>query len=244
MSDNNDDQAPSASFKISMSSVVESDRILFKRESVKFYKIILFLVISDFSLTEFIFIHDYFIKATIAKKNFIIYSLITLIFFIFLLIFLYLDKSILSKIARFSYLIIGLSFFIYEIIKRMIDLNEKGFVMEVWDYILFIVLALSIIPKITGFLYIRIFERSIIKMEAAKLAEDKEMLIEKVSDNLDRSTVGNRILEKEMEKELEKEEEEIIFKVNNEKTLDNKKDNNKNQRKNIDDDKEEVANMD
>ena len=244
MSDNNDDQAPSASFKISMSSVVESDRILFKRESVKFYKIILFLVISDFSLTEFIFIHDYFIKATLEKKYFIIYSLITLIFFIFLLIFLYLDKSILSKIARFSYLIIGLSFFIYEIIKRMIDLNEKGFVMEVWDYILFIVLALSIIPKITGFLYIRIFERSIIKMEAAKLAEDKEMLIEKVSDNLDRSTVGNRILEKEMEKELEKEEEEIIFKVNNEKTLDNKKDNNKNQRKNIDDDKEEVANMD
>ena len=73
--------------------------------------------------------------------------------------------------------------------------------MEVYDYILFIVLALSIIPKITGFLYIRIFERSIIKMEAAKLAEEHEMFIEKVADKLDRSTVGNRILEKEIEKE-------------------------------------------
>ena len=243
MSDNND-QAPSASFKISMSSVIESDRVLFKKESVKFYKIVLFLVIGDFLLTEFIFIHDYFIKKPpIGKTNFIAYSLTTVIFFILLLIFLYLEKSILSKIARFSYLIIGLSFFIYEVVEKMIKLNDNGFNMEAADYILFIVLALSIIPKITGFLYIRIFERSIIKMEAAKLAEEHEMFIEKVSEKLDRSTVGNRILEKEMEKELEKEEEEIIFKVNNEKIMDNKIQGNKNKRKDIDDDKEEVADM-
>ncbi len=81
-------------------------------------------------------------------------------------------------------------------------------------------------------------------MEAAKLAEEHEMFIEKVADKLDRSTVGNRILEKEMEKELEKDEEEVIFKVNNEKILDNKLDSNKNKRKDIDDDKEEVADMD
>ena len=243
MSDNND-QAPSASFKISMSSVIESDRVLFKKESVKFYKIVLFLVIGDFLLTEFIFIHDYFIKEPpIEKTNFIAYTLTTVIFFILLLIFLYLEKSILSKIARFSYLIIGLSFFIYEVVEKMIKLNDDGFNMKAADYILFIVLALSIIPKITGFLYIRIFERSIIKMEAAKLAEEHEMFIEKVSEKLDRSTVGNRILEKEMEKELEKEEEEIIFKVNNEKIMDNKIQGNKNKRKDIDDDKEEVADM-
>jgi len=243
MSDNND-QAPSTSFKISMSSVIESDRVLFKKESVKFYKIVLFLVIGDFLLTEFIFIHDYFIKEPpIEKTNFIAYSLTTVIFFILLLIFLYLEKSILSKIARFSYLIIGLSFFIYEVVEKMIKLNDNGFKMEAADYILFIVLALSIIPKITGFLYIRIFERSIIKMEAAKIAEEHEMFIEKVSEKLDRSTVGNRILEKEMEKELEKEEEEIIFKVNNEKIMDNKIQSNKNKRKDIDDDKEEVADM-
>ena len=239
----NNGQTPSASFKISMSSVIESDRVLFKRESAKFYKIVLFLVIGDFLLTEFIFIHDYFLRESIRGKNFAVYTLITILFFVLLLLFLYLQKSILSKIARFSYLIIGLSFFIYEVIIRMIELNEKEFIMEAYDYILFIVLALSIIPKITGFLYIRIFERSIIKMEAAKLAEEHEMFIEKVADKLDRSTVGNRILEKEMEKELEKEEEEVIFKVNNEKILDNKLDSNKNKRKDIDDDKEEVADI-
>ena len=124
---------------------------------------------------------------------------------------------------------------------KMIDLSDKDFSMEILDYILFIVLALSIIPRITGFLYIRIFERSIIKMEAAALAEEHEMFIEKVANKLDRSTAGNRILEKEMEKELEKEEEEIIFKVNDEKILSNK---NNNEKKENDENKEEVANLD
>ena len=239
MSDNNG-QAPTESFKISMSSVVESDQVLFRQESSKFYKIVLFLIIGDFILSEFILVHDYCINTNKNWGLFIVLTLILFIFFLLLLVFLYLKKSILSKISRFSYLIIGISFFIYEVVMKMIDLSDKDFSMEILDYILFIVLALSIIPRITGFLYIRIFERSIIKMEAAALAEEHEMFIEKVANKLDRSTAGNRILEKEMEKELEK-EEEIIFKVNDEKILSNK---NNNEKKENDENKEEVANLD
>ena len=109
-------ESPYPSFKISMSSVVESDRELFNRKSSKFYKIILALIISDFILTEYIFIHDYFLKTNITLYLFLIYSSIALIFFITLIILLYLKKILLSKIARFSYLIIGICFFVFEVL--------------------------------------------------------------------------------------------------------------------------------
>ena len=243
-----EDQTPSTSFKISMSSVVESDRVLFNIESKKFYKIILFLIIADFILTELVFIHDYIVKSYIddktekSLKKFFIFSSIALLFFILLLIFLYIKKSIISKIARFSYLSIGLIFFIYQVVIKMIELNDKEFDMGAFDYILFIVLALSIIPRITGFLYIRIFERTLKKLEDATLTEDREAFIEKVADNFDRSTISNKLLDKEIEKELEKDEEEIIFKINNEKILENKTENKQNIKK--DEDKEEIADMD
>ena len=245
MSDNNT-QTASGSFKISMGSVIESDIILFRKESAKFYKIVFCLIIVDFSLTEFIFVNDCLIqKEEKDLKLFFILSFISLVFFILLLIFLYLKKSSLTKIARFSYLIIGIGFFIYKVVEKMLDLNSRDYEMDSFDYILFVVLALSIIPRITCFLYIRFFERSIIKMEAAALAEEHEMFIEKVANKLDRSTDGNRILEKEIEKQLEKEDEEIIIKANDEKNSDNKKKNenkNENKKKENGDDKEENAN--
>ena len=221
--------SPYPSFKISMSSVVESDRELFNRKSSKFYKIILILIISDFVLTEYIFIHDYFLKTNITLNLFLIFSLITLIFFISLIILLYLKKILLSKIARFCYLVIGICFFVFEVIIRMMKLSNRDFDMDFYDYILFIALAFSIIPRITGFLYIRIFERAIKKMDEAKRAEEHEMFKEKVYNKLDSSTAGNRNLEKEIEKELEKDDEEIIFKYKDEKLTGDKIENNKNE---------------
>ena len=222
--------SPYPSFKISMSSVVESDRVLFSRRTLKFYKIILILIISDLVLTEYIFIHDYFFKKEETLSFFLIYFFICLVFFITLIILLYLRKILLSKIIRFIYLILGICFFIFEVIIRMMNLSTNEFNMDFTDYILFIVIALSIIPRITGFLYIRFFEKAIKKMNEATIAEEQTMFIEKVSNNMDRSTAGNRVLEKEkeIEKELEKDEEEIIFKFNNEKLIGNKIENNEN----------------
>ena len=223
----NEPQTQTTSFKVSMSSVIESDRVLFARESSKFFKIILILISTDFFLTEFVFIYDYIID----EQNlafFGIFSSIALIFFGVILILLYCKKSILSKITRFVYLIAGLLYFIFQIILKMINLSNKDFSLSIYDIILFIILSLSIIPRISGFLYIRIFEKSLIKMEEAKLTEEHQMFVEKVLNKLDRSTVGDRILEKEIEKELEKDEEEIIFKMNNEKLITEKIENNTN----------------
>lgn len=248
-----DDHTP-ASFKISISSVVESDRVLFNRESTKFFKIIFILIVGDFALTEYVFIHDYILLALIDDdsnnnqnkeidwKMFSIFTSISFIFFAILIILLYLKKIILSKIVRFIYLVVGILYFIFQIILKMINLNDKGFSLGEFDIILFIILSLSIIPRITGFLYIRIFEKKIIKMKEAELTEERELLFEKVINNLDRSTQGNRILDKEIEKELEKEDEEILIKLNEDKKT-NKK-NKSNKKKENDDDKEEVADMD
>ena len=74
MSDNNG-QAPTESFKISMSSVVESDQVLFRQESSKFYKIVLFLIIGDFILSEFILVHDYCINTNIISICYVIQTI-------------------------------------------------------------------------------------------------------------------------------------------------------------------------
>ena len=233
------------SFKISTSSVVESDRVLFNRESIKFLKRVTFLIVGDFILTEYIFVNDYIIISIINDKeiNWVIFSIcssISLVFFGVILFLLYLKKPILSKIVRFLYLIIGILFFIFQVIQKMLYLNDKDFSIGITDIILFIVISLTIIPRITGFLYIRLFEKKIEKMKEAELAEEHELLLEKVVDKFDRSTVGNKLLDKEIDKELEKDEEEIIFKIDNKKLSANKI----KKRKKEDEDKEEVADMD
>ena len=244
MADKND-HITNPSFKISTSSVVESDRVLFNRESIKFLKRVTFLIVGDFILTEYIFVNDYIIISIINDKeiNWAIFSIcssISLVFFGVILFLLYLKKPILSKIVRFLYLIIGILFFIYQVIQKMIYLNNKDFSIGITDIILFIVISLTIIPRITGFLYIRLFEKKIEKMKEAELAEEHELLLEKVVDKFDRSTVGNKLLDKEIDKELEKDEEEIIFKIDNKKLSANKI----KKRKKEDEDKEEVADMD
>ena len=241
-------QSSNPSFKISTSSVIESDRVLFNRESTKFLKVVTFLILLDFICTEYIFIHDFIIIPLNDKKDikwilFSICSSISFGFFAVILILLYLKKPFLSQIVRYIYLIVGIIFFIYEVILKMLDLNDKDFSLNTLDIILFIVLSITIIPRITGFLYIRIFERKIKKMKEAELMEEHELLLEKVVDKFDRSTTGNKLLEKEIDKELEKDEEEIIFKMDNKKISANKIKNNKIRNKE-DDDKEEVADMD
>ena len=122
----------------------------------------------------------------------------------------------------------------------MLYLNDKDFSIGITDIILFIVISLTIIPRITGFLYIRLFEKKIEKMKEAELAEEHELLLEKVVDKFDRSSSSNKLLDKEIDKELEKDEEEIIFKIDNKKLSANKI----KKRKKEDEDKEEVADMD
>ena len=212
------EQQTNPSFKISISSVVESDRVLFNRESTRFLKVVTLLIVLDFVCTEYIFIHDNIIIAYIESNsnlnekkeiNWLIFSIcssISFVFFAVILILLYLKKPLLSKIVRYLYLIIGILF-------------------------------------LTGFLYIRIFEKKIRKMKEAELAEEHELLLEKVVDKFDRSTNSNKLLDKEIDKELEKDEEEIIFKMDNKKISANKIKNNKIRNKE-DDDKEEVADMD
>lgn len=247
MADKND-QPSNPSFKISISSVIESDRVLFNRESIQFLKKVTILIILDLVCTEYIIVNDSILNYINKKEDFkwvllAILSPIAFVFFLVIFILLYLKKPLLSKIARYVYLIIGIIFFIYEVVIKMIALSLKGFSLNYLDYIVFLVIAISIVPRITGFIYIRFFEKKIQKMREAELAEEHELLLEKVVDKFDRSTNSSRLIDKEIDKELEKDEEEIIFKMDDKKISANKINNNKIKKKE-DDDKEEVADMD
>ena len=107
-------------------------------------------------------------------------------------------------------------YYVYQIIIKFIYFGETGFDLDPFNIIFFIIVSLTIIPRIMGFLYIRILERSIVKLDKAKIDEEHVNFIEKVANNLDRSTV-NKSKEVEYEKELDQtveEDEEVIFKMN------------------------------
>ena len=112
-------------------------------------------------------------------------------------------------------------YFIYQITFKIINLAKDDFSLNTFEIILFVIISLTIIPKIVGFLYIKVFERTIIKIEGARIAEEHEMFIEKVVNKLDRSTTSN-LKENELEKELDQtpeDDEEIILQMNNNKQI-------------------------
>ena len=230
---NNESQ--SSTLKISMSSVTSNpmpDREIFKQENKNLYKIILSLIIIDFILNELIIIND--CNLISSKKDsklllFFLFSLLSIIIFGGLLLFLYSKKLILSKIARFFYLSVGIVYYAFQVTLKILIFAKNDFKLKPFDIILFIIISLTLIPRIVGFLYIRVYERTIKKIDGAKIAEEHEMFIEKVVGNLDRST-NNNLKEQEFEKELDKpeEEEETIFKMNKDKIIADKNENNNN----------------
>ena len=226
------------SLKISMGSVTSnplSDKDIFYKENKRLYKIIIIFIIVDLFLNELIIFNEcnYFSAFFDDDKKpslglLILYSIISIIFFDSLLIMLYLKKTILSIIARFTYLSIGIFYYIFIILQQLINFSHKDFYMNPFDIIFFIISALTIIPRILGFLYMKIYERTITKIDVANRAEEHENFIEKVVGNFDRSTMKNE-KEKELEKELNQnvgaEDEEIIFTMENNKIITCKNDN-------------------
>ena len=239
-------ETPSTSLKLSMGSNISNpiaDKDLFGKENKRLYKIIILFITLDFILNELIIINDSeIISPNDLKKSllfFFFYTLISIIIFVSILVFIYLNKLLLNKIIRFSYLIIGILYYIYQVIMSIINFANIDFNLTTFNIIVFITISLTIIPRIVGFLYIKIYERTIIKIDNAKVAEEHEMFIEKVVNKLDRSTTSN-IKENELEKELNKsDEEEIIFTMNKDKVVfDTTKDNSdSNQNKNKNNDK-------
>ena len=270
------EETPSTSLKISMGSVTSnpmSDKALFNEENKKFYKIIILVIIIDFFLNELIILHDYILRSFLEEDNeedkekdkdndnqkkepelllFFLFTILSIIIYGLILYVLYLKKLILSKITRFCYLIIGILYYVYQIIIKFIYFGETGFELGPFNIVFFIIVSLTIIPRIMGFLYIRVFERSIVKLDKAKIDEEHVNFIEKVANNLDRSTV-NKSKEVEYEKELDQtveEDEEVIFKMNNEnKVVGNKLNDNLIKRKKSkkkeenEEEKEEVADL-
>ena len=239
-------ETPSTSLKLSMGSNISNpiaDKDLFGKENKRLYKIIILFITLDFILNELIIINDSeIISPNDLKKSllfFLFYTLISIIIFFSILLFIYLNKLLLNKIIRFSYLIIGILYYIYQVIMSIINFANIDFNLTTFNIIVFIIISLTIIPRIVGFLYIKIYEINIIKIDNAKVAEEHEMFIEKVVNKLDRSTTSN-IKENELEKELNKsDEEEIIFTMNKDKVVvDTTKDNSdSNQNKNKNNDK-------
>jgi hypothetical protein len=229
----NNDSSHSSILKLSMGSVTSnpmSDKDLFLKENKKFYKIITVFMIIDFILNELIILNDNIVLYFMTSGNkelkiffFILFTIILMIIFGSILFLLSLKKLTISKIIRFFYLIFGALYSIYQIVIKFIELSENDFPFDPFNILVFVIISLSVIPKIIGFMYMKIYEGTIGKIDDANRAEEQQHFIEKVENKFDRSTTNN-MKEVEYEKELDKEMEEdekIYFTMNNNKIISN-----------------------
>lgn len=223
-------------FNISMSSTASApitDREIHMIENFKFYKKVIIITIIDFILTEIILIYECNILISLKENSedkkpnillFIIFTFLSFAFFTGIIVILYLKKIFLHKITRFVYLIVGIIFFCYEIVSSILNFADIDFDLDIYNIIFFLFIAISIIPKICGFMIIKVSERSIVKIDKSKVAEEQQLFLEKIVSKVDRTTSHNSNGD-------EIEEEEIIFTMNNKKISDKKKDKKKKMKK-------------
>lgn len=238
------EESKDSSLKISMASITSNpiaDRDIFGKENKELYKIICIFIIADFILNELIIINDCNFLSKFSNKEekpsiglFFCFTIISIFIFGGLLLLLYLKKLILSKIARFFYFTVGILYYMFQVTVKLLFFAKNGFSLKPFDIIIFIIISLTIIPRIIGFLYIKVYERTIVKLDKAKVTEEQEKFLEKVVNKFDRSASYNS-KEKEMEKELDRtvgEDEEIILTMNNNKVITDKKKNDNNNKEN------------
>ena len=239
------DEPNPSDLKMSMASVVSnpiSDRDIYLSESKNFFKIIILSMLMDFLLNELIILNDFILIYYISKKDketaktfyFCFFTLVLIIIYGLILFLLNLKKLLISRITRFCYLIIGVLYYIYQIIINLIKLSETNYALDAFYIIAFVIIALSILPKIATFMYIKVYERSIKKIEGERRIVEQQHFLDKIEGKFIKSTSTSSAreddYEKEIEKNIEEDEEDLFVKKynNNIKNDDIENDNNEN----------------
>ena len=231
-------ESNSSSLKMSMCSVTSnpiSDQDMFLSEIKKYFKIITISMLIDWILNELTILNDYIILYytfdDVEGQSpeiflFCLFTLISIIIYGTILYLLNLKILLLTKIIRFCYIIIGILYYLYQIIYKLIELNDIDYSMDPFNVISFVIISLSIVPKITGYMFIKAYEKSIQKIDAAKRETEQQHFLDKIEGKFIRST-NNSIRENEYEKELDKnleDDEENAF-IDKNKNKNNKKNN-------------------
>ena len=191
---------------MSVASIISNpipDEELLIREGDKKLNIILICIVFDLILTLLIILQEYdFLKEFINTDIllFFIKSIICILS-LGLVIFLYcLHKFYIAIFARFSYLIVGIIYYIYKLVFKFLNLfneekegtksedeeaEELEYEMNIIDIIFLTLHLFTIIPRILAFYFCREYIEKLRKLRQIKIEEEHDNFVQKIASRIE-----------------------------------------------------------
>jgi hypothetical protein len=191
---------------MSVASIISNpipDDELLTIEGDKKLNIILICIVVDLILTLLIILQEYDFLKELIKTDILLFFIksIICILLLGLVIFLYcLHKFYIAIITRFSYLIVGIIYYISKFILKLLDLfkeDEEGtqsedqeaeeleYEINIIDIIFLTLHLLTIIPRILAFYFCREYIEKLRKLRQIKIEEDHDNFVEKIASRIE-----------------------------------------------------------
>ena len=185
-----------------ISNPIPDDELLI-REGDKKLNIILICIVVDLILTLLIILQEYDFLKELVNTDILLFFIksIICILLLGLVIFLYcLHKFYIAIFARFSYLIVGIIYYISKFVFKLVNLiskEEEGTQSEgqedeepeneikIIDIIFLTLHLFSIIPRILAFYFCREYIEKLRKLRQIKIEEDHDNFVEKIASRIE-----------------------------------------------------------
>jgi hypothetical protein len=185
-----------------ISNPIPDDELLI-REGDKKLNIILICIVIDLILTLLIILQEYDFLKELVNTDILLFFIksIICILLLGLVIFLYcLHKFYIAIFARFSYLIVGIIYYISKFVFKLVNLiskEEEGTQSEgqedeepeneikIIDIIFLTLHLFSIIPRILAFYFCREYIEKLRKLRQIRIEEEHDNFVEKIASRIE-----------------------------------------------------------
>ena len=185
-----------------ISNPIPDDELLI-REGDKKLNIILICIVVDLFLTLLIILQEYDFLKELVNTDILLFFIksIICILLLGLVIFLYcLHKFYIAIFARFSYLIVGIIYYISKFVFKLVNLiskEEEGTQSEgqedeepeneikIIDIIFLTLHLFSIIPRILAFYFCREYIEKLRKLRQIRIEEEHDNFVEKIASRIE-----------------------------------------------------------
>ena len=180
-----------ASFGSTISNPIPDDEYLTLASNKKL-KLILICIIIDFLVTVLMLLQEYEFLISINNMRliqFILRCVLCLICFSSLILFFCLHKIISAKIAKWSYLILGIAYYGVILVFRIINLIDICFNDEdnkTLSIVFFILFLGTIAPRIIAFFLSKKYIEKLEKLLQIKMLDEQEKFVERIATRIEK----------------------------------------------------------
>jgi len=166
-----------------------TDRELKTKEAKSIYYMILLFGGVDYILSVLIIINKSNFFRSEEENNFILFTIeisSVTVFMIFILLSLFFFKLQLTKILKYIYIIVTVIFYCYEILMAVANFVDDNYNSDWIDITFFIIILLTIVPRIFLFYYIGILIIKLNEIYDIKEGEEHDRLRQNLEKKMER----------------------------------------------------------